>query len=694
MNVRVIYILFIVTFFGKEANGEASKIIADYLLDGLKKEAKPCEDTFNFVCGKWLDNLAVHNDTNNYFANYFFEQTYLQNQTKKVLLEAIKSINVADKSTPMYKIWLRTFYDQCIISNMSKTDTAKQIFNGLQRVIGPPPLMTMNKTVYDILIKRNIWNLLGQVQRKLADGVFFKTSVENTQNDCDKTVPVLSFEPQSLYDLDQEMNATEIKSSVTFMARVLAVTIDDAELDKKIKNVIDLNEEFVQFLNETQTEEYNDFYLESQLLNATELASINAKIDWQEFLKGLFSDQFDDYDQTTAKFLVREKKYFKKIDSLVTKYDVETIFNYVFYKAMDALTETLSAIDEDFLADPVGQCIENVVLAYSPAAAKTYFDFTQQNPSEWQSDLNIIVDNIRTSFKQIVSKTQWLSSQEKAKIFEKANHVKYSSPIPDWLLSDEAIENRTIKFDADKGVHDNAVNIAKWVFHMELERLLTGQESDVDITFFPSSFFDMEISSYFGNVLPPLYHFDYPLAIKYAIFGAQIGSSLMQRFESTGWDFYYGDQKQWLNESNAGKLDEQTLCLDNQITQLDCKNVPEMKCADRDWTWNLTLNKLLREIDGFNVAYNAYKMVSQPDESNQLSGLTDYDWDQIFLLSYGRRLCSTYTTDSLDEGGESTTQNEIIKIFRNLPLFGKSFKCPQNGPISVDKPCGVWKSIN
>lgn len=690
----IIYLFLVLSTIGQNFAGqEAIDVASDYILNGLNKDVKPCDDVFNFVCGKWLEKFPIkdENDT----SNFFFETNRIENETRKVLLNAINDIDINDKTTPQYKIWLKTYYEQCLKSDVSETETAKQIFNGLQRIIGPPPLLTLNKTVYDILIKRNVWNLLGHLQRKLREGVFFKTSVENVKNDCGKTVPVLSFQPPYITDYDEELNATEIKESVMIVANIFQVPVDVTSLDTKIDNMIKLNSDLKQYLNDSENvspEVYYEIY-EWFLANSTDqLLAVNPKINWTQFFEGLFSSQIFDWDKSSAKFQLRNKKYFEKIDDIVTKYDVETIFNFMFYKSMNDMHRLAVIKDDDFLLDPVGNCIKNTQSVYGPAAAKIYFDFIKQDLIQWKSDMDIIADNIFTSFKFLVAKSDWPTVQEKSAIFKKVNSITYSSPIPTWLSSDVLVENHTIKFEPDKGIYDNAVNIAKWAFHMELDKVITGDVSDNDVSFYPMTYYSM-IKIYFnlGFALPPYYHYDYPIAVKYGIFGNNVAQSLLQGFTKDNVKELIGDDKAWLNDTNVQKLDDQVSCIDNQIKDIECKQIPE-RCPERGWMWNYTINQLLTEIDGISVAYNAFKLASQNDQSQkQLPGLTDYNWDQIFLLSRGRSLCNSYNTDSYEEGGNSTTQSRLIKLFRNFPLYANAFQCSAGSQCYVAKPCGLWE---
>lgn len=674
--------LLVVTIFASTAKAinddQALKYVSDYILYGLNPNSKPCDNVYDFFCGNWLAKIPTTNDT-----DYNYEDKKLMNKTNAILLEAIKAIDINDKRTPMYKIWLKTFFDQCDKNNNTVNDLIKQIFNGIQRVIGPPPMLITNATAKDALMKRNIWNLAGQIQRKLVEGVFFRTTVSNVMTDCGLEQPAITFEP--LWSIDISSNVTEIRSNLLIVSDAFGLKLNGSDIDEKIRKMMEFWTDLKNYTDNSSQIDDNPYGTIS-ISSSTNLSSTIPSVDWKEFFKGLFSvDQLNYWDQNHAKFQLRNLKYFQQLDKIVKKYDVETIYNAIFYQAFEK--NLFLAGFSGWLSD--NNCVQWTLMIQSAASIKVYFEYIKQNTSEWRSDLNVVVDNIFTAFKRLVAKTKWLSVQEIDQIYRKINEISFISPIPEWLDSDETVENVTIKFDTDKGLYDNSLNMAKRIFVLELDRYVTNSPSEQKIEFSQSTtYFNYEITTNFLLVLPPLYHFNYPPAIKYALFGSRIATALLQGFVEENLQERFGS-KTLLNETNANKMRDQVNCINDQITHENCPNDAQ-KCSDHGWMWDRSLNNLLKEIDGLKIAYEAYKMNAENRAIVFVPGLENYNMDQIFFLSYGRSFCHSYLIDSSDEGGMDAKKNRLVKIFRNFPMFGQSFQCQKDTSSFLSKPCGVW----
>lgn len=685
----LLYYIFVVKISAKKYDDRSSKFASDYILEGLNKDAKPCDKVFEFMCGKWLKNVPNKTET-----NYFYEEDKRRKDIEKVLIDAINDIDVDDKKTPKYKVWLRTFYDQCRTTNTTRNESLRQIYSGLERIIGPPPILAKGKTALDSLLNRNVWNLLGRIQRELGEGIFFDASVVPWVSKLNELKPVLSFFPQ--WNALHDFNETEIYRSVKFLSKTFDVSIDDDELNKKIEKLLSLESDISNNVKKFQNK--SEYFEEYFIINSTtELIAINPKIDWQEYFLGLFSsEQLASWKQEKAKFQMKGKEFFQNLDEIINKYDKETLFDYIFCKTMRQLlidsvnTDFSDGVDEDF-------CLRTTKDLYVPALAKSYFDYTGQNAVEWKSDLVMVVDTVFSAFNQIVKQATWLDAEEKASILIKAQSVNYYSPIPEWFGSDDAIEKQTIKFEPDKELWDNAVNIRRRQVHLDLDRLISEDPNEVDMNFLDYTYYAfMVVKVYLGTVLPPLYHVKYSPAAKYGILGTRIASILLQGFADDHTEEVPKGLKQWIKGKSLNYIDRQRNCLDQQIESLDCSTEGKVTICpgDSSLSWNYTLNYYLHDIDGLKIAYQAYKLASSKTESGSnskpLNDLSEYNSDEIFFLSAGRSYCQSYFSDSIEQGGRSTTKSRLVRMFRNFPVFGKTFKCDKKSPLVVEKSCGIW----
>jgi predicted metalloendopeptidase len=80
--------------------------------------------------------------------------------------------------------------------------------------------------------------------------------------------------------------------------------------------------------------------------------------------------------------------------------------------------------------------------------------------------------------------------------------------------------------------------------------------------------------------------------------------------------------------------------------------------------------------------------------SPSLPGLTQYDSDQLFFMSFGTLWCETKTLGALASQltGDPHPPHvaRVTSTLRNMPEFAEAFKCKKEDPMVAEKPCKIW----
>uniref|UniRef100_A0A915JDJ0 Uncharacterized protein n=1 Tax=Romanomermis culicivorax TaxID=13658 RepID=A0A915JDJ0_ROMCU len=638
-----------------------------------------------------------------------------------------------------------TFYDQCMseqtVSKLQKIDI---IVNHISKVSPLPSILLPTRPNNATQI--NIWELMGQLQKNFAVSLLFEVGIDTVVTECDQEKYVLKFSPPP------SKNATitdsvVIKNIIRELGEMRNITIDAKKLDQKVEEMFnfaaDLQNLIKKSTNATilnsssipeseddggdstyfkrpiQEEEQEDLSElveqddDEKVLSYDELSNMNSKSNWGEFFGGLFGHrQFKIWNKSEAYFLVVNEQYFQELQNILDQYSPETIFNYMFFTIVEAYYNTTN---DETPENPKNtsrnlECLEMVGKYFASAMTRMIFDYQGYDIMEWRTDLEMMFEMIRSAFKFLVSSAEWLENDEKMNVISKANAVQFYSGIPKWLNNNTEVNRRTFEFDSQKSIIENTLNIGTKIFDLKLDQVVhdTTDEDDEPNLEVNASYGNLIVQMYIGQILPPAYHPNYPLAVKYGDIGWVMGHELLHAFDETGVDEVVRKFNHPLFSDESRKaFDRRILCLKKQLysycfkqkrvgylvesvyqqfctKDISCALVPEYydpadfspyptfifkeKCV----SGKQTLAETMADVDGLKVAFMAYKFSSLTlAEDPPITGLTGYSSEQIFFMTAGRSYCTS--NKNLNEFLDTTEEHAP-----NQPRIQISMRCPKN----------------
>lgn len=691
---------------------------SEYLMKGFSPYVNPCYDFYSYACGSWSYNSASVNDE--------FEQSSVEIREK--LYEAISGLD-SQYYLPNYKQSVLTFLKQCLNDNVTKTDVLLQLFEGLTRIMGDSPIFSIEGSKE--LEKENVWYLLGKIKRDLVTDVFFFTGIDVLDQGCAGQVPVLKFSP-ILAEMYSFMNYTGTVEQIMTVAEMLNIQIDEATVEDEVAKMVQFEQNLVSFLNESETEREakewttvptdiqkagnastdfpatlgddtltDDTWSDFDPIGMAKLMSINPNISWSDFFLGLFSvDQLRMFDENNTVVIIQDHDFFRKLSKLVDATDIDVIFNYIFWKAMNNYAQytlmtsrSSSAMVDDSPESIKDTCLSTVMELFPAAATRILFDYNNWNVDEWRSDIEVMADTVFSAFKFMIMTNDMLTNQDKSIIIKKVNAIKFSSGLPEWLNDDYAVDEHTIVFNSTYNAYENLLEINSNGLQKQLDMLIRGITTEDPEPSFAvvSDYWNFTISNQMGLALPPLFHPDYPLSMKYGFLGAAIGRELVQAFDSDNVVNYPNGMTEWLSLSPKD-FTQKKQCLAKQLTSYCAKEKQQCDFVSQ------TINEILADIDGIKIAFIAYKfafqMLGETASVPQFSMITD---DQLFFLTHTRAWCSAdrhieqFSANSLNSHASSETR--IIATMRNFPVFAETFQCPVGSKYAPSKTCETWGSF-
>uniref|UniRef100_A0A915JDJ5 Peptidase M13 C-terminal domain-containing protein n=1 Tax=Romanomermis culicivorax TaxID=13658 RepID=A0A915JDJ5_ROMCU len=220
------------------------------------------------------------------------------------------------------------------------------------------------------------------------------------------------------------------------------------------------------------------------------------------------------------------------------------------------------------------------------------------------------------------------------------------------------------------------------LFNSKLDRVVhdTSNEDDEPNLDINASYGNLIIQMLTGKILPPSYHPNYPLAVKYGDVGWVMGHELLHAFDENGVDEYVPKiNHPFFKEDSRKAFNRRTLCLKKQLYSYCFKQ--KEKCVNGKHT----LAETMADVDGLKVAFMAYKFSSLTlAEDPPITGLTDYSSEQIFFMTAGRSYCTSNKNlnEFLDTTEEHAPNQPRIQIsIRNFP--GRPISAPFSNKISL-----------
>lgn len=275
--------------------------------------------------------------------------------------------------------------------------------------------------------------------------------------------------------------------------------------------------------------------------------------------------------------------------------------------------------------------------------------------------MTVLVDNLKKAFETRINNLDWMSDSTKAKAKEKLSYFTEKIGYPDkWrdysnveVSKDKYFENR---LSANK--NEYLFNIAKIGQPVDRTEWFTTPPTVTAYNNPPLN----EIVFPAGILQPPYFDVNADDALNYGGIGMVIGHEITHSFDDQGAQFDKdGNLKNWWTKDDYAKFQartKQVIDLYNTFTVLDSVHI---KGA-------LTVGENTADIAGVAIAYDAFKLTPQGQDTTKLDGFTP---DQRFFISVAR-IWRVKTTDEFLRMYVNTNNHSPAMWRVNGPLMNSA----------------------
>ncbi|CAO4366793.1 unnamed protein product [Caenorhabditis nigoni] len=357
--------------------------------------------------------------------------------------------------------------------------------------------------------------------------------------------------------------------------------------------------------------------------------------------------------------------------------------NYLIYQyilnmyAMTPLLETL-------------RC-EQIVAHYLPLPSLRVF-VRNHFDKEVMKDVDNLVENIRSSFIEMLGKSEWAHEKLKNGAIRKAKNMKKMISYPAELEKPGALDKH---FNIQLDPSDSFYSTLRKIDRASSNILVDFAASDfpmVPIFGFQSNAIYTRVDNAI-NVLPlimdePLFHTSFPNYAKIAGIGFIIGHEIGHGFDAEGITLDENG-KEWhmLDANDKNEYEKRAMCLINQYNNYDDPSF------GRKLNGTLVIMEMMADEIGQDVSWRTFKNLDFSKEK-KIIGFEDLSFEQLYFRIEALKWCSPRSPLTLQQqlsiATHATNSFRVNGVFANEKAFAEAFNCPVGSPMNPVKKCTMF----
>jgi len=616
------------------------------VITGIDSSKKPGDDFFTYANGIWYDTIQIPASQTGVGSYSFL------NFPQRIRLQAIlDSISAANNTPGSIEQKVGDFY-------ASGMDTAAINKRGYEPIM---PVLASIDAITDI---PSMLKVVAQEQ-KVGDVSFIGFRVGPDDMQSSVNIVQLSQTGIGLPDRDYYFKTDASTLAVqeaykTYLASLFTLTGTDAAAAGKSAAVAYEVEKQLATSHKTNIERRNVKANYNKLAVAA-IAKKQPNLGWAALLGDLGAnvdsvnmEQPAYYDKLNAMLKsvsINDWKIYLKANALTT---FATFLSQPFN---DASFEYTKALTGQAVKKPRGEEMTQAVdrslgQALAQLYVKKYF------PAEAKKRMAVLVDNLKKAFETRINNLDWMSDSTKAKAKEKLYAFSEKIGYPDkWRDYSNVEVSRDTYFENRLSANKNDYNygVAKVGQPIDRTEWLTTPPTVTAYNNPPLN----EIVFPAGILQPPYFDLYADDALNYGGIGMVIGHEITHSFDDQGAQYDKdGNVKNWWTKDDYEKFKARTQQVSDQYDQFTVLDSVHVKGP-------LTLGENVADIAGVAIAYDAFKLTAQGQDTTKLDGFTP---DQRFFISIAR-IWRVKTTDQFLRMYVNTNSHSPARWRVNGPLM-------------------------
>ncbi len=659
------------------------KSVGSLDLTAIDKSADPCQDFYQYACGKWVKDNPVPGDQVRWARSF----SLLGERNRYLLWQELDAAAKSPK-TPLQRKY-GSFFAACM-------DTAAINQKGLT------PLEPAFRQIAAFNDPRQLSTLVGSLQKAGDPAPLIAFTVSQDEKDSSKQIAEtrqsgLSLPDREYYISDAKRFATIRDQYKEHITKMFTLAGDSPEKAAKEADDV-LRIETALAHGATSRTALRDPENRYHIYTLAELEKLTPDFAWPVYWRDIGIGHFDTLNVATPDF-------FKALDTLITTEPASAWQSYLRWHVLHGSVVNLPQkfYDENFAffgkilsgqqeqTPRWRQCTAMTDQALGEAVGQ---DWVKQNfPPAAKDSMDKLVAALEKSLGDDIRTLPWMSDPTKqaaeAKLALFRNKIGYPEH---WRDYSALTVSRT---DALGNARRSAVFQRNWrlaKLGKPVNEKEWGMTPPTVNAYYEPSMNDINFPA--GILQPPFFDFKADPAVNFGGIGVVIGHEMTHGFDDEGSKYDgHGNLREWQTAEDRKLFTERTDCEVNEYNGFEASPAHDGLPAQH-LNGKLTLGENTADNGGLRIAYLAL-LDTLADQHKTIDDKIDgYTEAQRYFLSFAQVWCQNQTDPSARQSAltdpHSPGRWRANGSVQNFDEFGKAFKCKKGDPMYPEHSCRVW----
>jgi len=665
------------------------------MFDSIDESIDPCDDFYNFACGKWKEDTPLPDDKTD-IDIFSMTRDLVNFQLKKALSKP------GEGDEPRAFQLARDFYASCV--NVSKIEERgnEPLKNILQMYGGWPVIEgdSWSEGSFDWMDTMRRFRMMG-----LDHSIIITVDVLPDAVESDKRIIVID---QPSFGLEQEFlvkgfEEKTVQSYLNFLienAVLLGAQRERAE--QELREVVEFEIKLAKIsLSSAKRRKASTIKMKLR-----DVQLVFPYINWVNYINSLLPNGLSvDENEIVSDYV---PTFFKRLGAVLGSTSTRTIANYCMWRIVLAQggnsAEDMRDIKLDYYKDVYGlmnkvdrskECVsytvENMEVATSAMYARKYFTLEKKEAAIE------MVENIRAQFvDNLIHNVPWMMLDTRNRAIEKALSIQKHIAYPEELFDNAQVDDYYKELEISDSLLMNSIQVKKFLTDKKLRPL----REPIDKTDWRTHAKSATVGGYYSRVENSIqltagilqdrfFDLERPMYINYGAIGQVIGHEITHGFDDKGRLYNLnGDLRKWWDDETIANFKQRSQCFVEEYGNFTEPQTGLMLNGKN------TLGENIADNGGLKNSYYAYlKWAEQNGPEDRLPQL-DWNPKQLFWISSAQLWCSVETDSFLknrvESGMHSPNQFRVNGVLMNLYEFSTDFQCPAELNMYPKRPCEMW----
>ncbi|CAF1545501.1 unnamed protein product, partial [Adineta ricciae] len=652
---------------------------ANYLLQSIDESVDPCENFYNFTCGKWMNKSVIPDDELD--ASVL---TSLANELNQRIIDLLTTSSTNNNELQSISN-ARILYASCINEDAIETDSLKTILSFIDTELGGWPIIkgsnwsTLNYSLENQLLRLTLYSL-------------YPLYTTATTVDATNSSLYSIFIGQSQLNLrTKEVYAAE--NSITILYRevirdiVLELTNITLDIDTDIADMFALEKNIAQYV-----------WTPTDLINrAAENFQISidnvTKFDFSGYIRRLYQSVGLNLTETD-RVSVNQIDYLHNVSMIINQSSPRVVQNYLVwcfvFEMIDYMPKRFQVIKQKLNDLMLGtstkqlrsiECSTSVNNVMGFAISRLYIEkyFSEQTRNQLLEQYQ----TVRNEFIDMIGQASWMDTVSKNRAVKKAQAILVSIGYPEYVGSVNVteLENQYINYRFNLSYMYNSLLVRRLIGTQNLQKLrqLSLRTTwDYPPTTVNAFYIPPHNSIIFpaGFLQTPMFHVEAPRYLNFGGIGMIMAHEMTHGFDSRGRSYdENGNIVSWWTNETSVAFEQKKQCIIDQYSNYTMAQV------------NIQVDGILTQAEniadngGLKASFYAYKKWAQvnPNIDKKLPGLQKYSAEQLFFINFGYMWCSkvrdSFQAILMETEAHAPAMFRVIGTTSNFIEFDRVFGC-------------------